>query len=73
MDIGRLNQARIQAGRDKSDALLLVVVSPCNILADFRILQVCLNLRVWLNHHLNRFLRNVETSPFEQWLQDVRT
>ncbi len=29
--------------------------------------------REYAHHHLNRFLRNVETSPFEQWLQDVRT
>jgi thiamine kinase-like enzyme len=27
----------------------------------------------YAHHHLNRFLRNVETSPFEQWLQQVRT
>ena len=26
----------------------------------------------YAHHHLNRFLRNVEASPFEQWLQDVR-
>ena len=29
--------------------------------------------REYAHHHLNRFLRNVETSPFEQWLEDVRT
>ena len=29
--------------------------------------------REYARHHLNRFLRNVETSPFERWLQDVRT
>jgi thiamine kinase-like enzyme len=28
--------------------------------------------REYAHHHLNRFLRNVETSPFEQWLEDVR-
>jgi hypothetical protein len=27
----------------------------------------------YAHHHLNRFLHNVETSPFEQWLQEVRT
>ena len=27
--------------------------------------------REYAHHHLNRFLRNVETSPFEQWLEDV--
>jgi thiamine kinase-like enzyme len=29
--------------------------------------------REYAHHHLNRFLRNVEISPFEQWLQEVRT
>jgi thiamine kinase-like enzyme len=29
--------------------------------------------REYAHHHLNRFLQNVETSPFEQWLEDVRT
>lgn len=29
--------------------------------------------REYAHHHLNRFLRNVEASPFEQWLEDVRT
>jgi thiamine kinase-like enzyme len=29
--------------------------------------------REYAHHHLNRFLRNVETSPFEQWLEEVRT
>ncbi len=29
--------------------------------------------REYAHHHLNRFLRNIETSPFEQWLQQVRT
>ncbi|HEV2583895.1 MAG TPA: phosphotransferase, partial [Ktedonobacteraceae bacterium] len=28
--------------------------------------------REYAHHHLNRFLRNVETSPFEQWLKDVK-
>ena len=28
--------------------------------------------REYAHHHLNRFLRNVETSPFDQWLEDVR-
>jgi thiamine kinase-like enzyme len=28
--------------------------------------------REYAHHHLNRFLRNVETSPFEQRLEDVR-
>jgi thiamine kinase-like enzyme len=28
--------------------------------------------REYAHHHLNRFLHNVETSPFEQWLRDVR-
>ncbi|HLX57871.1 MAG TPA: choline/ethanolamine kinase family protein [Ktedonobacteraceae bacterium] len=28
--------------------------------------------REYAHHHLNRFLRNVETSPFEQWLEDVK-
>ena len=27
--------------------------------------------REYAHHHLNRFLQNVETSPFEQWLEDV--
>ncbi|MGH2495548.1 MAG: phosphotransferase [Ktedonobacteraceae bacterium] len=26
----------------------------------------------YAHHHLNRFLRNVETSPFEQWLEDIK-
>ena len=26
----------------------------------------------YAHHHLNRFLQNVKTSPFEQWLQEVR-
>jgi thiamine kinase-like enzyme len=26
----------------------------------------------YAHHHLNRFLHNVETSPFEQWLHDVK-
>jgi thiamine kinase-like enzyme len=26
----------------------------------------------YAHHHLNRFLQNVTTSPFEQWLEDVR-
>jgi hypothetical protein len=25
----------------------------------------------YAHHHLNRFLQNVQTSPFKQWLQDV--
>lgn len=29
--------------------------------------------REYAHHHLNRFLGNVETSPFERWLEDVRT
>jgi thiamine kinase-like enzyme len=29
--------------------------------------------REYAHHHLNRFLRNVETSPFEQWLHEVTT
>jgi thiamine kinase-like enzyme len=29
--------------------------------------------REYAHHHFNRFLRNVETSPFEQWLHEVRT
>lgn len=28
--------------------------------------------REYAHHHLNRFLHNVETSPFEQWLEDVK-
>jgi thiamine kinase-like enzyme len=28
--------------------------------------------REYAHHHLNRFLHNVATSPFEQWLRDVR-
>ncbi len=28
--------------------------------------------REYAHHHLNRFLHNVETSPFEQWLRDVK-
>ncbi|HKV00931.1 MAG TPA: choline/ethanolamine kinase family protein [Ktedonobacteraceae bacterium] len=28
--------------------------------------------REYAHHHLNRFLHNIETSPFEQWLRDVR-
>ncbi len=28
--------------------------------------------REYAHHHLNRFLQNVETSPFEQWLKDVK-
>lgn len=28
--------------------------------------------REYAHHHLNRFLGNVETSPFERWLEDVR-
>ncbi|MGZ3610611.1 MAG: phosphotransferase [Ktedonobacteraceae bacterium] len=27
----------------------------------------------YAHHHLNRFLHNVQTAPFEQWLQAVRT
>ena len=27
----------------------------------------------YANHHLNRFLHNVQTAPFEQWLQAVQT
>lgn len=30
------------------------------------------DFREYAHHHLNRFLQNVETSPFEQWLEDVR-
>jgi len=30
------------------------------------------NYREYAHHHLNRFLHNVATSPFEQWLQDVK-
>jgi hypothetical protein len=26
----------------------------------------------YAHHHLHRFLQNVATSPFEQWLEDVR-
>ncbi len=26
----------------------------------------------YAHHHLNRFLQNVETSPFEQWLEDIQ-
>ena len=26
----------------------------------------------YAHHHLNRFLHNVETSPFEQWLEDIK-
>jgi thiamine kinase-like enzyme len=28
--------------------------------------------REYAHHHLNRFLRNVETSPFEEWLHEVQ-
>jgi len=28
--------------------------------------------REYAHHHFNRFLHNVETSPFEQWLSDVK-
>ena len=28
--------------------------------------------REYAHHHLNRFLHNVETSPFEQWLEDIK-
>ncbi len=27
--------------------------------------------KAYAYHHLNRFLHNVETSPFEEWLRDV--
>ena len=27
----------------------------------------------YAHHHLNRFLHNVQTAPFEQWLQAVNT
>ncbi len=27
----------------------------------------------YAHHHLNRFLQNVQTAPFEQWLQEVKT
>ena len=27
----------------------------------------------YAHHHLNRFLHNVQTAPFEQWLQEVNT
>ena len=30
------------------------------------------NYREYAHHHLNRFLHNVATSPFERWLQDVK-
>ena len=26
----------------------------------------------YAHHHLNRFLHNVETLPFEQWLEDIK-
>ena len=25
----------------------------------------------YAHHHLNRFLHNIETAPFEKWLRDV--
>ena len=28
--------------------------------------------REYAHHHLNRFLRNVESSPFEEWLEDIK-
>ncbi|HEU0002188.1 MAG TPA: choline/ethanolamine kinase family protein [Ktedonobacteraceae bacterium] len=28
--------------------------------------------REYAHHHLNRFLHNVESSPFEQWLEDIK-
>ncbi len=33
--------------------------------------DLAFDFREYAHHHLSRFLRNIETSPFEQWLRDV--
>ncbi len=33
--------------------------------------ELAFDYKEYAHHHLNRFLHNVETSPFEKWLRDV--
>ena len=35
--------------------------------------QLDFDYHEYAHHHLNRFLRNVEKSPFEKWLKEVKT